>query len=74
MAQYFPAGVGVSGHDGHLGPVDQERTQIHLVPIHGGHDSRFGQAGADQFSELAGRRPLGELPLRTVGKPYRNDA
>ena len=44
------------------------------LPVDRGHDGRLGQTGADGLGEVGGGRAFGELPVRSVGKPYRNDA
>ena len=68
------AGLGVPGHDGDRRPVGQRRFEVHLAAVDGGGDGRLGQAGPDGTGEFGGRRALGQLPLRAVGKTNRDDA
>ncbi len=68
------AGLGVLGHDGDRRPVGQRRLEVHLAPVDGGGDGRLGQAGPDGLGQLGGRRALGQLPHRAVGKTNRDDA
>jgi hypothetical protein len=74
VTQDLASSVRVGGDDGDLDPVGQGATEIDGVAVHGGHDGGLGEAGTDRLSKLGGRRPLGDLPLRTIGKPYRDDA
>ena len=74
VPQHLAPGVGAVGDDRHLVALVQLRRQVDLAAVHDRDHGGLGQAGPDGRRQLAGRRALGELPLRSVGKANRDDA
>jgi hypothetical protein len=74
VADHLPSRRRVVGDDGDLGAVEQRGVEVHLAAVDRGDHGRLGEPGTDGEGEFGGRRALGQLPLRAVGKPNRYDA
>ena len=75
VAQHVPAGVGVGGDDGHLrrrraAAASRSTSRPSTVAA----TAALARRGPMDCGQLGGRRALGELPRRAVGKTNRDDA